>query len=216
MAYFPETRAPTLLVSSDFATTVSIPKHQKIALDHYLRSVQWVVTNKVADGRRVVMIISPFEANQLLPTMKSSQTARMHIYCPRANSVYPSLDNLRLFTYPEPVKAKVPRVLTVGLNVFAGQLYFNDHKMYVATCRFLGLSWQKAREGEELDADGFMAKDQRGRVGGKSGFYKSPIRLMRDLMEIRYGSQASPRTHMGAMLGNRLLSEKDFEGEERT
>ncbi|CAI4214055.1 unnamed protein product [Parascedosporium putredinis] len=179
MAYFPETRAPTLLVSSDFATTVSIPKHQKIALDHYLRSVQWVVTNKGQLG-------------------------------------VPSLDNLRLFTYPEPVKAKVPRVLTVGLNVFAGQLYFNDHKMYVATCRFLGLSWQKAREGEELDADGFMAKDQRGRVGGKSGFYKSPIRLMRDLMEIRYGSQASPRTHMGAMLGNRLLSEKDFEGEERT
>ncbi|PKS12563.1 hypothetical protein jhhlp_000771 [Lomentospora prolificans] len=210
MPNIPKTFAAKLLVSRDFSQTVKIAAGLGISPADYLRPVQWILTNKGQNGETFMIIISPFEANNLIDIVAQSKATRLHLYCPRVNSAFPSLDDLRLFAYPEPSGAPIPQGLTTGLNLFAGQLYFNDYEMYTAACRFLGLSWQKAEDGEVLGSDGFIEKDVWGRTGGESGFLKSPVKFMRDLMEIRVGSQSSPRTHVGAMLGNRLLSKEDF------
>ena len=82
--------------------------------------------------------------------------------------------------------------------------------MYVAACKFLGLSLEKAKDGEFLDADGFILNDGKGRVGGGSGFSESPVKFMRDLTLMRRDYQTISGTHVGDMLDNRVLSEETF------
>lgn len=203
----------SLLVSEDFTQTVKIPVGSGAALDSFLRSVQWVLVSQQHEGKTVMMIISPFEANSLFPTVSVSHTTSLHIYSPRVNPAFPSLDDLQLFISPPHLNHKLafPLPLTVSLNLFSGQLYFNNFEMYIAACRFLGLSWEKAKDGEVVDSDGFILRDVEGRVGGESGFSRSPVRFMRDLMTIRRDCQAIERTHVGDMLDNRPLSKGSFE-----
>ena len=88
----------------------------------------------------MILIISPYEANALVPLMLRGGKATLHIYSPRANPAFHSLDNLELFPFPRRQDISIPEKLTVSLNLLAGQLDFNDYAAYVAACKFLGLS----------------------------------------------------------------------------
>ena len=202
---------PTLLATADFARTVEPPPAGDGIQDLYLRPVQWVLVRRMPGREPVMLIISPFEANHLVPTVSRSRCTTLHIYTPRVNTAFPSLDNLRLFPYPREPRGVIPRELVVGLDLFAGQLYFNNYDMYVAACKFLGVSWEKAKNGEVLDSDGFILRGCDGRVGGGSGFRRSPVKFFRDLMLLRRDSQAIGGTHVGDLLDNRPLSEDVFD-----
>ncbi|SPO01443.1 uncharacterized protein DNG_04116 [Cephalotrichum gorgonifer] len=208
----PSKCAANLRVSTDFAQTVKFHKTGKAVQDLYLRSVQWLLVNQKDDVDTRMLIISPYEANALLPVISEARNTTLHIYCPRVNLAFPSLDDLGLFAYPRQGREVViPQPLRVGLDLFAGQLYFNDYAMYIAVCRFLGISWEKAKDDEVLDSDGFILRDVQGRTGGESGFKKSPVKFIKDLMLLRRDSQGISRTHVGDMLDNRPLSEESFD-----
>lgn len=202
--------APTFFATVDFARTVKSPGTRDAFEDSYLRSVQWVLVSRQAPSETVMLVISPYEANALMPKVAEGRKTTLHLYSPRVNPAYPSLDELTLFPYPRQQSDPISRQLRVALNLFAGQLYFNDYDMYVSTCKFLGLSWERAKEDEVLESDGFIAKDSEGRVGGGSGFTKSPVNFFRHLMIIRRDSQAISGTHVGDMLDNRPLPESTF------
>jgi uncharacterized protein YndB with AHSA1/START domain len=67
-----------LMVTTDFAKTVEMPKKLSVS-DSYQRPVQWVLTSFTSNsGRRTVehvIIISPFEANQLHADLAKSKAA---------------------------------------------------------------------------------------------------------------------------------------------
>lgn len=212
VANIPAAIATNFFVSADFAHTVKLPGGVASFQDLYLRPAQWVLVIRDKAGVKCsILLISPYEANHLIPTMGKKETcATLHIYTPKVNPVFPSLDNLELFCFPRAPNEPVPRPLTVSLNLFSGQLYFNDYEAYLASCNFLGLSPESAMGDEELDSDGFILRDPNGRVGGESGFQKSPVKLFRDLMLMRRDSQAISSTHVGDMLDNRPLSENTF------
>ncbi|MBE3044891.1 hypothetical protein IMZ48_20490, partial [Candidatus Bathyarchaeota archaeon] len=169
---------PNLLITEDFAQTVKLPTGVGVFHDLYLRPVQWVlVSRKQAGEEPLMMIVSPFEANHLMPIMAKGSQTTLHIYYPRVNPAFPSLDDLQLFSFPRKLDEPIPESLAVALNLFAGQLYFNDYAMYVAACKFLGLSWERAKDGEVLDLDGFILRGVDGRAGGESGFRKSPVKF---------------------------------------
>ena len=220
---------PGLMVTKDFASTVQMPGKAGKGTDLWQRGVQWVLTssNQEAgrDGRFVnkMIIISPFEAQELLPQIEESATATLHLYGPRLNLDFPALDALDLYSVPAPrLKRHIPRGLVLQLNLFAGQLYFNSFREYTNFCDFLGLAWKQLdRDGDlRLTLDGFVL-NRDGVGAGCQGvpsslsprcrFRESPVAFLRRfLTSVRCNGAAIDKTHVGAVLEGRTFRSSDF------
>ncbi len=196
-----------LVVSHDFARTVHFGKKQRS--DAYHRPVQWILTTKAEMGTvKHMVIISPFEAQELIPIMDTSK-AYLHLYAPRQTLTYRSLDELTLYTIPPLPPAWIPPPTSVlQLNLFSGQLYFHLYSEYRQTCEFLGLAWGPIEEDERLEADGFIIKRSH---SGQQRFSKSPIPFFNlFIANIRRNCQGISKTHLGRMFGGELLEEAEF------
>lgn len=201
-----------LLVTADFARTVRISGTSYIS-DDYQRPVQWILTSLAPNSNIVqyMIIISPYEAQQLLPEIKKSKTATLHLYAPRPNLGFRALDGLDLYAVPARGKLVLPRHLVVQLNLFAGQLYLRSFQEYVEVCMFLGLAWETAKEGCVVAADGFIVKNGTSSKTSKSAFNDSPVKFLKVLMtKIRRNCAGVDKTHMGRIFDGRLLRPSDF------
>jgi hypothetical protein len=187
--------------------------------DVFQRPVQWVLTNHENKTNVVtrILIISPYEANQLYNDMTSSTSAALHVYKPRYNSGYASLDHLGLHTISaQSTSPLLGRALAAQLNLFAGQLYVTTHEDYLEICKFLGLcattlTTEMGEQGWQVAADGFILSDDQDRVGGGSGLKKTPISFLKVLMStIRRNGDGISKTHIGQLLEGKLLQKSDF------
>jgi hypothetical protein len=179
--------------------------------------VQWVLTKSSKDSREVelVMIISPFEANALLPALSNPLVA-LHIYKPLCNNAYDPLDKLDLFTVSTNATLPIlPRSFSVQLGLFAGQLYITSYEDYLEICKFLGLSAmlvtnEMESQGWKIGTDGFIQSDGAGNVGGSSGLTQSPVGFFKVLMsKIRRNGDGIAKTDMGKLLeGQPFLESK--------
>lgn len=207
-----------LLVTADFASTIQI-FGKSYTSDAYQRPVQWILTSTSGGylGRenivRFMMIISPFEAHGLLPLILESRTVTLHLYSPRPNMGFRALDGLDLYTVPaRPVMPTLPRNLIIQLNLFAGQLYLNSYQEYVEVCQFLGLAYEKTKQGTIVTADGFIIS-QNGSAGPGSQctFKDSPVKFLKVLMtKIRRNCEGIDKTHLGQILDGKILLPADF------
>ncbi|EER36939.1 conserved hypothetical protein [Histoplasma capsulatum H143] len=198
-----------LLVSADFANTVQISGGKYIS-DAYQRPVQWILTNITGSSSitvQHVIVISPYEAQELLPVVKQSEVTTLHLYAPRMNMGFRALDGLDLFTTPkQPVAWDLPRYLILQLNLFSGQLYFSSFKEYVEVCELLGLAWEEDRSGQAIAADGFILKGS-----SKSNFVDSPVKFLKVfLTKVRMNCEEIGKTHIGTVLDGGLLRPADF------
>lgn len=208
-----------LLVSADFAKTVVPSRNSSHVSDAFQRPVQWLLTSREKDTAIIdrMIIISPYEANSLYKRMESSTYASMHIYKPRCNSGYASLDRLDFHTISAQTGAFfVPRRLAIQLGIFSGQLYINSYEDYQEMCSFLGLSTETVTEemseqGWKIAADGFILSDDQSRVGGRSGLHESPVGFLKILMSrIRRNGDSVAKTHMGKLLEGKVFNTSDF------
>jgi hypothetical protein len=89
-----------LLVTNDFIRTVALPKGRSgFVSDSYQRHVQWVLSSVDSSNTvRHLVIISPYEADELLPVISKSSNVTLHVYSPRSSMVYRPLDHLMLYT----------------------------------------------------------------------------------------------------------------------
>jgi hypothetical protein len=155
-----------------------------------------------------MLIISPFEAQRIMPDVSVSKTTTLHLYAPRPTLGFRALDALDLFTVPSRPELILPRHLVVLLNLFAGQLYLESFKEYIEVCELLGLAWDKSEEGCVVAADGFILQNDK----VKSTFKNSPTRFLKVLMtKVRRNCESIEKTHMGKILDGRLLTRADFE-----
>lgn len=204
-----------LLVTKDFFTTIKIPSGSAFIADAFQRPVRWVLMsrNRVAcDGRPLehMMIISPFEANNLMPAIRKSTSVSLHIYAPRQSRGFPSLDRLTLYTVPADVDGrKIPDMFRILLNLFSGQLYLESYAEYKDLCEFLGVASVKTPPGFVVAADGFI---KQGIQGTKKNFSQSPLKFLEVLMsQIRKDCQDIGRTHIGKIVSGQLLLPLDFQ-----
>ncbi|KAK8018742.1 hypothetical protein PG991_007932 [Apiospora marii] len=196
----------TLLVTSDFAQTVV---SSTWATNAFLRPVQWVLTFKNPRPPYTMVILSPYEANKLLPLIEKSPHVFLHMYLPRSNLAMPSLQDLQLYTTPAlPPDWKPPQEAVMRLNLFAGQLYFDAYEDYKRTCEFLGLSYVPNRGDTAVSIDGFVGQKQyRG-----CSFKQSPTVFLQFTMStVRHNRQDISKTHVGRMLAGEILIEADFQ-----
>lgn len=199
-----------LLVTTDYATTVDA-----FATDLYQRPIQWVLAtvNRSATIERLI-VLSPFEANELHPAIAASPYVSLRLYSPRTNRGYKSIDHLGL----DAVGADASRQsilpassrLTMLLNIFAGQLYFGSYEEYISTCRFLGLVTANTSPGTKVAEDGFIISRTDVEGDESAGFSKSPVAAIRELMLIRCDGGSVEKSHVGKMLGGKLLDVGEF------
>ncbi|POS70805.1 hypothetical protein DHEL01_v210801 [Diaporthe helianthi] len=210
-----------LLVTADFAKTVLPSSRSSHLSDAFQRPVQWLLTSRSEETAEIdrVIIISPFEANQLYRLMGRSTAAALHLFKPRCNSGYAPLDELTFHTVTAQAgRSIVPRSLAVQLALFSGQLYISSYGDYREMCEFLGLAHQTTtaamtEQGWKVAADGFILSDDQGRLGARSGLGGSPVGFFKILMsKIRRNGDGITKTHMGSLLEGGLFRESDFEG----
>jgi hypothetical protein len=199
-----------VLVTADYRRTVELVGRSPRA-DSYQRSIQWLLTS-TGGGCTVqdIVIISPYEAQELMVDIKQSAFVFLHLYAARPNLAFPTLDELRLYTVP-PLKAdwQLPRHLRLQLDLFAGQLYFNSFQDYQETCDMLSLAWKAPEDGTRVEVDGFIARkcDE-----PNATFTKSPVAFLKIfLTKIRRECEGIDKTHWGRILGGEILTESDFD-----
>lgn len=203
-----------ILVTQDFARTISEASAAGIYADAFQKPVQWVLTTqKDAD---ILVVISPYEAQHLLPAIEQSSQTTLHIYSPRVNLGYEPIDDLALYHVSKAqARQAISRHAVSCLGLFAGQLYLSSFADYVQLCDALGLAWTPASDEVVLGPDGFIPPGQEGGGGvivNRSGFSKSPVRFLSVLMAgIRLDSNHIEKTHMGRILAGVRLLKSDFQ-----
>ncbi|KAH7118310.1 hypothetical protein EDB81DRAFT_667818 [Dactylonectria macrodidyma] len=197
-----------ILITSDYANTVKLEGRQPYA-DSYQRPIQWVLTSS-GGGKGVehLVIISPYEAQELMPKMSTSKHVFLHVYAPRPHLAFRPLDELKLHTIPQlEGNWHLPRHLRLQLNLFAGQLYFDSFDDYRETCEVMSLAWKPAEAGMTVEADGFVVRELKDPGARLS---QSPVAFLKILLtKIRRDCDKIDKTHWGKILGGEILKKED-------
>jgi hypothetical protein len=177
-----------------------------MALTEYLRPVNWILSS--GSGKdSIVVVISPYEANALLPIIRKTKKVRLHIYAPRVMLSMRSFSDLTFYTIPNSPKEpwSAPAHVRMELNLFAGQLYFDRREEYERVCVMLALCM--AHPGaEHYEVDGFVPPMYR--TGESSPFAKSKISILKTLVGQRRKGIGYHRTHLGQILNANPLDEE--------
>jgi hypothetical protein len=194
--------SPSPLATADFAVTVA--NSNPARLTDYLRPVNWILSSGTG-GNCTIIVISPHEANELLPIIRKSNKVRLHVYAPRVSVSMRSFSDLKFHTVPEsPGQAwSPPAHIRTELNLFSGQLCLDDKEEYERVCVLLGL--HMAHPGaEKIEADGFVLPAYR--TGKRSPFDTSKIGLFKKLIGLRRKGMRYDMTDLGRILDARPLS----------
>ena len=196
--------SPLPLATADFITTVCGSNSN--GLTDYLRPVNWILSSGSGENSTVV-VISPYEANELLPDIRRLKKVRLHVYGPRVTYSMRSFSDLTFHTIPdlpaEPWSARLPT--RIQLNLFSGQLYFDSREEYNRVCVLLALSMEHPGA-EYCEIDGFVPSQYR--TGRSSPLVTSKIKILKVLISLRRKGMGYNRTHLGQILNASPLSEE--------
>ncbi|KAF8546631.1 hypothetical protein OG21DRAFT_1501910 [Imleria badia] len=199
--------SPFILATADFCRTIK-PESTRGTIDQYLQPVQWILSNK-GDRDQVLILLSPFEADRLMPDIRTSESVHLHVYAPRTSQRMKPSDDLRLYSIPPlPSDWNPPWALIDQLNVFSGQLCLRDYASYLRLCRFLDVPTK------ELPNNTATRRNLFNIPGGfeemEITFSGSPLPSVMALLAIRNRGLPFAQTHMGRILQGHFLTEKDF------
>ncbi|KAF8121453.1 hypothetical protein EV363DRAFT_1364433 [Boletus edulis] len=204
--------SPYILATADFCETIRENESVQGRINDYLRPVQWVLSGRMR-GRVALVLLSPFEANFLMPEIRVSEHVHLHLYIPRTTKRMQPSDDLRLYSVPPvPADWMPPWTLIDQLNVFAGQLYPSDFTSYVRLSRFLGVHTEDLPQdaGTAVSCNWFSNPNS-SIAEIKDRFKGTPLPLALLLLAVRRGMDFSG-THMGRILDGLPLTEEDFQG----
>ena len=210
----PRVWSPYILATADFCNTIVEGGSFQGRVDQYLRPVQWILSGK-KDEHDVLVIPSPFEADQLMPHIRLSEHVHLHLYTPRTTEHMEASDDLKWYSIPALSDDwSPPWALIDQLNVFAGQLYLRNYTSYVRLCRFLGVHTEDLLLGDAGNTS--IHRNWFNFPGSldpeiEITFDDSPLPFVMMLLAIRRRGMGFSKTHMGNILRGQLLTEKDFQ-----
>lgn len=76
------------------------------------------------------VVVSPYEAQELLPLIRQHKQVALHIYSPRLSLSMPALEDLSLYAIPAVPESWSTPSISNQLKLFAGQLYINTYEDY--------------------------------------------------------------------------------------
>ncbi|EKJ69179.1 hypothetical protein FPSE_10644 [Fusarium pseudograminearum CS3096] len=199
--------------TKDFSKVVEESLDSEDYSDEFQRSVQWVLTSKNEILNERLLIISPYEAQTLLPDIEKSQHVSLRLYMPWVNRGFQSLDHLNLYNVPQTQNhIDIPQSLIIPLDVFSGQLYLSNYSDYIHLCDFLGLAWKAADGAVGFGPDGWISPAMpTSTCINRSGLSKSPVPFLKILFtKIRQECQSIRKSHMGKILEGVRLHMEDW------
>ena len=128
---------PGALVMTDFARTVHASGDQHS--DLLLRPVHWIERRKNCNTVDC-LVVNPFEAHTLLPSIRQHQVLTLHLSSPRVDWCVRTLEDLFFYAILAASKFWPNRSFTMLLIFIAGQLYQENDKEYPSICRLLNLA----------------------------------------------------------------------------
>jgi hypothetical protein len=195
--------SPSPLATADFTTTVFDSDGSR--LSDYLRPINWILSSGSGKNSAVI-VISPFEANELLPIIRKKKKVRLHIYAPRVSFSMRSFSDLTFYSITNsPTNTwSAPAHARIELNLFSGQLYFDSREEYERVCGLLALS--RAHPGATYsEVDGFVPPQYR--TGAPSPFAESKVKILKKLLGLRRKGMGYYRTHLGQVLNASSLGQ---------
>lgn len=202
--------SPNLRVTVDFLKTV----HGSIlSAGDYLRPVHWIISSFCQD-QKLLVVLSPYEVNELLPEIRRSNKVHLHQYSARVTQNMKSFDDLMFYCIPRlPSSWVSPSIdLRNQLNLWAGQLFFEDFETYRRFCNFLGVYTNRSPSDITIQADGFIQPQHRHSMSlPLSPFSESPLLFLQRLIGLRRKGMGYLSTHIGKILHAKLLTQGDFE-----
>ncbi|KAK0198062.1 hypothetical protein F5146DRAFT_1018044 [Armillaria mellea] len=202
--------SPNLFCTQDFAVTIKTSSHYQNTSD-YLRSINWIVSAQHNESTTLV-VLSPFEVNELLPEIRDSSNVHLHIYSSKVSLSTKAFDDLQFYCIPKPGIQINNALIITQLNIFAGQLYLRDYKEYQWLCSFLGLDQGQHSTDEKIliQSDGFI-KPEHCNKGDISPFKTSPVPFLKALLGSRRKGHPYLTTHLGKMLHGYVLTPESFD-----
>lgn len=207
-------------VSADFSSTIVLPRGKPD--DAYQRPVQWILWGPLCE---TALIISPWEAEQLLPSIRSCHPPCTHLVVYSAPVARKMLhfDDLQYYSVPALAPNwRAPSWLVHDLGIFGGRLYFRFEE-YETLCDYLGLRsrphaatfLKEGQEGGELvnfEEGGTktnpLSSDQK---NGQAAFTDRPLVFMQEWLTTRRKGQDFALTPMGYICqGKRLAEDGSF------
>ncbi|KAJ7221940.1 hypothetical protein C8J57DRAFT_1593700 [Mycena rebaudengoi] len=206
-------RGTKLRTTKDFRDTIVLSSISSAgSMDSYLRSVQWILSSSKSE---LLLLISPFEANALLPQIRSSATAHLHLYAPRVSRNTQSFEDLQSFVVPRPRSTLPDRSIIHELNLFAGQLFFADRRAMKEVCALLGLHLQAVPEALQgrVELTGFVSDSAARTMLGLDAcsFSSNPLPFIRELFGWCRKGQGFALTHAGQIVRGNDLQDTDFD-----
>jgi len=201
--------SPLILATVDFYKTIK-PESTRGTMDQYFRPVQWILSSKT-DRCQALVLLSPFEADHLMPDIRASEYVHLHVYAPRTSQRMRASDDLRLYSIPPlPSDWTPPWDLIDQLNVFTGQFYLRDYESYLRLCRFLGVSTSITDFPDDTPIRWNLFNIPGSFEEMEITFLGSPLPSVMALLAIRSRGRPFAQTHMGKILQGQILTEKDF------
>ena len=162
------------------------------------------------------VVLSPFEAHELLPSIRRHNVVTLHVYSPRVSISGRTLEDLSFCVIPATLNFFRHPLFLILLNLFAGQLYLRSYEEYISVCRFLGLGFRPPDEQTQVASDGFISSKSRPAFDAimerNCPFTISPVGFLRILMTLRRKGQSFQRSHLGRILHGGLLAREEFQG----
>lgn len=127
---------PDIRVSDGFYLIVEKPASG--FYDDYFRPVNWILTSKHALPITELLIISQYEANNLMSAIKHPSSAvLLHVYEPRVTRAMSSVDSRAAAPLSSATQnwLRLSSSLRQQLHLFAGQLYINTYEEYLELWR---------------------------------------------------------------------------------
>ncbi|TRM56132.1 hypothetical protein BD626DRAFT_587475 [Schizophyllum amplum] len=208
-----------VVATHDFVETIELSPRASHEKDGFVRPVHWIVSTRKAPD--ALVLISPFEANEIMKDVRQSSDVRLHLYTPRTSSNMRAFDDMTFLITPSYITpssaattyAPPARTVLHELHLFAGNLFLRDEAAYREVCQMLGLYLDEipdAMKGQ-VGVDGFVRSEQ-ARAGldiEDCRFERSPTAMFRTLVDLRRKGQGFLLTHIGQMLyGNALASDE--------
>lgn len=176
----------------------------------------WVVRIKHDHGKDILVLISSFECNELLPILRTSPYATLFMYRPRLSELHDNLLNescLHVTGQPASAVNFIDLDDEVQISMYAGSMYFKSEAEMNAYCAFMGLiprprstrDLQQAYDEGKIVSKGFVPKSFRRYLPdietcvGRCKFEESPVDFAIELIEARHQS-LQKESHVASIL----------------
>ena len=210
----PEAWYDCLCATRDFVTTIKDRSSKK---DTSLKPVNFILSFEFSPD--LLLVISQYEANEIIPLVKASAKAILHVYSPRVSRAMETYDELDFYRVTSTLRPYTPPPKVQALlNIFAGQLYFSDQHHYAQMCDFLGVlkKGRKIRTFQNAavcDSTKFVDKKTREwKHWAESPFSSNPLKFVQTVLSLRRKGQDFSRSTMAKICNGEEPNDDEFAG----